>query len=277
MILISAVIALTGCAAPSRYMGISLKPGAADAAIQQQARQAMAGDKQVQYELGRWFENSADPDDLIKSIKLYQIAAAPLGGSRMMYTPGPSGVTTSVVSTGPKIEGNEAAQTRLRQLKLSRENQNEFNNTGQSIEITDRKIKNDWFKLKNRYSCNKFNSKPSECNYLIIDFPPNNIKVEDILNSSDLIIDISGRLFCNYFCIYENKKFMIYYEIESSDHIFLYIYKKKKLLGIIVRSYFFYEKKSDKLYLSSYGSRFIYSDIRKIMYSYGMSDGGEVK
>jgi hypothetical protein len=53
---------------------------------------------------------------LKKAIKLYQIAATPRGGSRMMYMPGASGVATSVVSVGPKIEPNKAAQIRLRQV-----------------------------------------------------------------------------------------------------------------------------------------------------------------
>ncbi len=94
-------------------MGVSLKPGGADPAVQALAVRASAGDKQAQYELGRWFEDSTDADGLKKAIKLYQIAATPRGGSRMMYTPGPSGVTASVVSTGPPIVPSRAAQVRL--------------------------------------------------------------------------------------------------------------------------------------------------------------------
>ena len=122
--LLAAALLLSGCAS-QQYMSVSLKPGGADPAVQALAARASTGDKQAQYELGRWFEVSADPNGLKKAIKLYQIAATPRGGSRMMYTPGPSGVTTSVVSMGPEIEGNELAQTRLRQVTLSRENQNE--------------------------------------------------------------------------------------------------------------------------------------------------------
>ncbi|MFN7717902.1 MAG: hypothetical protein ACK519_03455 [Sphingomonadaceae bacterium] len=122
--LLAAALLLSGCAS-QQYMGVSLKPGGADPAVQALAARASIGNKQAQYELGRWFEDSTDADGLNKAIKLYQIAATPRGGSRMMYTPGPSGVTTSVVSAGPKIEGNEAAQARLRQLTSSQENQNE--------------------------------------------------------------------------------------------------------------------------------------------------------
>ena len=115
--LLAVALLISGCAS-QQYMGVSLKPGGADPAVQALAVKAQGGDKQAQYELGRWFEDSTDADGLKKAIKLYQIAATPRGGSRMMYTPGPSGVTTSVVSMGPKIEGNEAAQTRLPQLKV---------------------------------------------------------------------------------------------------------------------------------------------------------------
>ena len=107
--LLAAALLLSGCAS-QQYMSVSLKPGGADPAVQALAARASTGDKQAQYELGRWFEVSADPNGLKKAIKLYQIAATPRGGSRMMYTPGPSGVTTSVVSMGPEIEGNELAQ-----------------------------------------------------------------------------------------------------------------------------------------------------------------------
>jgi hypothetical protein len=121
---LAAALLISGCAS-QQYMGVSLKPGGADPAVQALAARASTGDKQAQYELGRWFEDSTDADGLKKAIKLYRIAATPRGGSRMMYSPGPSGVTTSVVSSGPKTEGNEAAKTRLRQLTLFSENQNE--------------------------------------------------------------------------------------------------------------------------------------------------------
>jgi hypothetical protein len=101
--LMAAALLLSGCAS-QQYMGVSLKPGGADPAVQALAARASTGDKQAQYELGRWFEDSTDADGLKKAIKLYRIAATPRGGSRMMYTPGPSGVTTSVVSMGPKTE-----------------------------------------------------------------------------------------------------------------------------------------------------------------------------
>jgi hypothetical protein len=51
--------ALSGCAANS-YMGIGLRPGAADSAVQALARQAMAGDKQAQLKLGSYYQQAAD-------------------------------------------------------------------------------------------------------------------------------------------------------------------------------------------------------------------------
>jgi hypothetical protein len=109
----------SGCAT-NQYMGISLTPGGADPVVQALAVKAQGGDKQAQYELGRWFEGSTDPDGLRKAIKLYQIAVTPRGGTRMLYVPRASGVTASVVSTGPYVSGNAAAAMRLQDLEFSR-------------------------------------------------------------------------------------------------------------------------------------------------------------
>ena len=109
---------LMGACASQQYMGVSMKPGGADPAVQALAARASIGDKQAQYELGRWFEDSTDADGLNKAIKLYQIAATPRGGSRMMYTPGPSGVTTSVVSMGQHVGGLFEASQRLEAIAV---------------------------------------------------------------------------------------------------------------------------------------------------------------
>ena len=115
--LLAAALLMGGCAS-QQYMGVSLKPGGADPAVQALAVKAQGGDKQAQYELGRWFEDSTDADGLKKAIKLYQIAATPRGGSRMMYTPGPSGVTTSVVSMGQYVGGLFEASQRLEAIAV---------------------------------------------------------------------------------------------------------------------------------------------------------------
>lgn len=83
-----AVPALAACAAPSSYMGISLKPNAADADLQQQVRSAMNGDKLAQLDLGIRFEEGRGViRDLNKAKKLYRQAAADSGGTTWIYTP----------------------------------------------------------------------------------------------------------------------------------------------------------------------------------------------
>jgi hypothetical protein len=113
--LLAAALLMGGCAS-QQYMGVSLKPGGADPAVQALAARASTGDKQAQYELGRWFENSTDADGLKKAKRLYRQAASDSGGSRLLLMPSSSGLTTSVVSMGPKIAENAAAQARLQQL-----------------------------------------------------------------------------------------------------------------------------------------------------------------
>lgn len=111
--LMAAALLTSGCASQS-YMGVSLKPGGS---FQAMAVKAQSGDKQAQYTLATWLEDSTEPNGLKKAIKLYQIAATPRGGSQLMFTPGPSGVTTSVVSSGPKIEAHVLAKERLSVLQ----------------------------------------------------------------------------------------------------------------------------------------------------------------
>ena len=113
--LLAAALLMGGCAS-QQYMGVSLKPGGADPAVQALAVKAQGGDKQAQYELGRWFEDSTDADGLKKAKRLYRQAASDSGGSRLLLVPSSSGLTTSVVGMGPKIGGNAAAQTRLQKL-----------------------------------------------------------------------------------------------------------------------------------------------------------------
>jgi len=116
--LMAAALLMGGCAG-QQYMGVSLKPGGADPAVQALAVRASAGDKQAQYELGRWFEDSTDANGVKKAIALYRQAASDSGGSRLLLVPSSSGLTTSVVGMGPKIAGNEAALARLQQLTLA--------------------------------------------------------------------------------------------------------------------------------------------------------------
>lgn len=111
--LLAAALLIGGCAS-QQYMGVSLKPGGS---FQAMAVKAQGGDKQAQYTLASWLEDSTEQNGLKNAIKLYQIAATPRGGSQLMFTPGPSGVTTSVVSSGPKIEAHVLAKERLSVLQ----------------------------------------------------------------------------------------------------------------------------------------------------------------
>lgn len=118
---VGAAALLTACAAPTSYMDISLTPDAQDAAIQQQARQAMAGYKQAQLGLGMRFEGGDGvARDLAAAKKLYRQAASDSGGTIWVYTPrvgnGTSGRVVPVQS-GTKQYGLAEAQRRLGALK----------------------------------------------------------------------------------------------------------------------------------------------------------------
>lgn len=65
---------LAGCS-PSSYMGISLRPGEAPAAVQRLALEARAGDKQAQFCLGRRFDTGAGvPLDPRRAAQLNRLA-----------------------------------------------------------------------------------------------------------------------------------------------------------------------------------------------------------
>jgi hypothetical protein len=121
VMLCSATIALAGCAAPSSYLGVSLRPGAVDDAIQQQARQAMAGDKQAQLDLKiRVEERMGAARDLTKAKKFYRQAASDSGGTIWVYTPPVGNGTRGRVVTVPsgiKQNGLTVAQRKLQTLE----------------------------------------------------------------------------------------------------------------------------------------------------------------
>jgi TPR repeat protein len=73
---LAVALMLAGCAAPSSYMGISLRPGAAEPALQSLAARAATGDKRAQLELGvRYEEGQGIPRDLHCAAALYLDAA----------------------------------------------------------------------------------------------------------------------------------------------------------------------------------------------------------
>ena len=102
-------------------MGVSLKPGGTDPAVQALAARASSGDKQAQLDLGIRFEEGAGvARDLAAAKKLYRQAASDSGGTMWVYTP-PVGNGTSgrvvPVQSGIKQYGLAEAQRRLGALK----------------------------------------------------------------------------------------------------------------------------------------------------------------
>lgn len=116
-----AFLALSACA-PSEYMGISFKPGAAAPELQELARRARAGDKQAQFDLGiRFEEGNGVPRDRRQALKLYKQAAADSGGSQMTYVANNGHVHAVPVSLGKAYPGLAAARKKESCMVLKRE------------------------------------------------------------------------------------------------------------------------------------------------------------
>lgn len=177
-----ALAALSSGCASNQYMGISLRPGGTDPLVQTLAVKAQGGDKQAQYELGRWFEDSTDPKGLKKAIKLYRTAATPRGGTRLLYVPSISGVTTSLVNTGQKIDGHNLSSIRLDTLKIDRPSA-----TRQKSKV--------WFR-KSSEQCKSISFKARSC--LVAVNGPSEVDIpgRDISLMKRPYIDISGRQIC---------------------------------------------------------------------------------
>jgi hypothetical protein len=111
------LIGASGCASNS-YMGISYAPGAADASLQALARQAQAGDKQAQFELGIKLEQgSVGSSQVSNAIKLYRAASTKRGGTQTVLVPGNGGSSVTLVNTGPVIEAFQPAKFQLQNLQ----------------------------------------------------------------------------------------------------------------------------------------------------------------
>jgi hypothetical protein len=116
-----ALFAAGGCSAPTSYMGISLAPGAADPLMQDIARNARAGDKQAQLQLGVAYEEGRGvARDESRARKLYALAANDSGGTIWVYQPpvkkGGNGRVVPV-NVGPKVAGLAEAKGRLERLR----------------------------------------------------------------------------------------------------------------------------------------------------------------
>ena len=117
--LLTAALLMSGCAS-HQYMGVSLKPGGADPAVQALAARASTGDKQAQLDLGIRFEEGAGtPRNISKAKALYRMAASPIGGPIWVYLPPPGpGLSGRVVQMGemPVRAGLVEAGSRLEML-----------------------------------------------------------------------------------------------------------------------------------------------------------------
>jgi hypothetical protein len=117
--LLAAALLMSGCAS-QQYIGVSLKPGGADPAVQALAARASAGDKQAQLDLGIRFEEGAGvARDLNTAKKLYRQAASDSGGTIWVYTP-PVGNGTSgrvvPITKGEKSLGLAEAKKRFEKV-----------------------------------------------------------------------------------------------------------------------------------------------------------------
>ena len=118
---VAGAILLGGCGAPASYPGISFKPGGAAPVLQQLARDARAGDKRAQLELGiRYEEGRGVPRSVVTAKKLYRLAASPRRERTLIYSPpvrpGEAGRVTPMLS-GVSEPGLAEAAIRLRRLK----------------------------------------------------------------------------------------------------------------------------------------------------------------
>ena len=124
VVMAAGALSLAACAAPTRYMGISLRPGAADAGLQSLAQRALEGDKHAQLELGiRFEEGRGVPCDPARAMKLYRAAASDSGGTMWVYSPpvqkGAAGQVLQIWTGLPQM-GLENARERLEAIEHRR-------------------------------------------------------------------------------------------------------------------------------------------------------------
>ncbi len=114
-------LSLSSCAAPSRYMGISLQPGGADSALQSLAERARSGDKRAQLELGIVFEEGKGLEpNRANALHLYELAARDTPSTRWIYVPSPGGGAPSRVIPIAKQSSPGLAEAKLRLEHLQR-------------------------------------------------------------------------------------------------------------------------------------------------------------
>lgn len=118
---LATALVLAGCAGTSSYMGISLRPGAAEPGLQNLAARSAAGDKQAQLELGiRYEEGNGVPINSQFARILYMRSATTTGGKMYIYSP-PVGSSKAgrliTVESAPASIGLPEAKKRLDRLR----------------------------------------------------------------------------------------------------------------------------------------------------------------
>lgn len=104
---------LTSCSAPSQFMGVSLRKGGAEVALQALARRARDGDKDAQLQLGILFEEGRGINrDMNAARELYRRAAA--DDTVIAYSP-PSG-NASYGSVDRLVQNNTGLDEAKRRL-----------------------------------------------------------------------------------------------------------------------------------------------------------------
>lgn len=114
--LFAAALLLSGCAS-QQYMGVSLKPGGADPAVQALAARASIGDKQAQFQLGLAFENGLGLERNCRKAKaLFRESGRDKTKSMYLYSPSIGGGTSSrviAIDYGRASEGLPEARVKL--------------------------------------------------------------------------------------------------------------------------------------------------------------------
>jgi hypothetical protein len=117
-------LALTACAAPHRLVGIDLRAPDLDPNIRALAERALyAQDRQAMLALGIALEEGQGiAANACAARQLYAMAAAPSGGTVMVYVPAApaAGVAARVepFDRGPRVEGLAEAKERLAKMTV---------------------------------------------------------------------------------------------------------------------------------------------------------------
>jgi len=116
--LLAAALLIGGCAS-QQYMGVSLKPGGADPAVQALAARASIGDKRAQLQLGEKFEYGDGVNaDVEIALQLYKLAAR-RSKVIQVYQPGIGSTVYSAIVTQRNVDSQVQELARLKISNLA--------------------------------------------------------------------------------------------------------------------------------------------------------------